>query len=163
MHNFPTARVFIVPLFLFGLSWAYQSTLPPVGPVLITEEGQSVVFDRFTWQARELTKKLPLSERWPTGADMRTVLKTYGLDATTPPNAIPVPARIAGDVYLIGQDHVSNLTYMLDCGREGVAIIDPTYASGIRANHRKRREVRTQAGRHPLGAEYTLPRRSCHG
>ena len=76
MHNFPTKRLLSVSLFLLGLSWAYQSTLPPVGPVLITEEGQSVVFDRFTWQARELAKRLPLSERWPTGADMRTVLQT---------------------------------------------------------------------------------------
>ena len=29
----------------------------------------------------------------------------------------------------MGQDHVSNLTYMIDCGPEGVAIIDPTYES----------------------------------
>jgi len=149
MHKFPTTRVLIWSLFLLGLAWAYQSTLPPIGPVLLTEEGQSVVFDRFTWQARELTKKLPLSERWPTGAAMRTVLKTYGLDATTPPSAIPVPARIAADVYLIGQDHVSNLTYMLDCGREGVAIIDPTYASefertiaNVQKCGRKREDIR---------------------
>src|SRR5947199_9866344 len=117
MHNLPTTRLLVVPLFLLGLGWTYQSTLARVGPVVITEEGQTGIFDRFTWQARELAKKLPLSERWPAGADMRTVLQTYGLDAKTPPNAIPVPARIAADVYLIGQDRVSNLTYMLDCGR----------------------------------------------
>jgi glyoxylase-like metal-dependent hydrolase (beta-lactamase superfamily II) len=40
-----------------------------------------------------------------------------------------VPASIAPDVYLVGQDRVSNLTYMIDCGSEGVAIIDPTYES----------------------------------
>jgi glyoxylase-like metal-dependent hydrolase (beta-lactamase superfamily II) len=148
-------RLLMVSLFLLGLSWAYQSALPPVGPVLITEEGQSVVFDRFTWQARELAKRLPVSERWPTGADMRTALKTYGLDAKTPPNAIPVPARIAADVYLVGQDHVSNLTYMLDCGTEGVAIIDPTYESefertiaNVEKCGRKREDIRWVVNTH---------------
>jgi metallo-beta-lactamase class B len=88
-----------------------------------------VVFDRITWQARELAKKLPVSEPWPVGPELRKKLQQYGLDDKAPPNAIPVPARIATDVYLVGQDRVSNLTYMLDCGSEGVVIIDPTYES----------------------------------
>jgi metallo-beta-lactamase class B len=129
MRASPNLRVLIAPLFLAGLVWAYQSTISPVGPVLKTEEGQSVVFDRSTFQARELTKKLPVSEPWPSGSQMREVLQRYGLADNTPPPAIPVPARIAADVYLVGQDHVSNLTYMLDCGAEGVAIVDPTYES----------------------------------
>lgn len=129
MRTSPNLRFVIAPLFLLGLGWAYQSTISPVGPVLTTEEGQSVVFDRSTWQARELAKKLPVSEPWPIGPEMRKVLQSYGLDDATPPSAIPVPARIARDVYLAGQDHVSNLTYMIDCGAEGVAIIDPTYES----------------------------------
>jgi len=122
-------RVLILLLFLMGIAWAYQATVPPLGPVLTTEEGQPVVFDRFTWQYRELPKKLPLSEPWPTGAEMQQALVRFGLNDKTPPRAIPVPARIATDLYLVGQDRVSNLTYMLDCGSEGVAIIDPTYAS----------------------------------
>ena len=118
-----------MPLFLAALGWAFDSTVPPVQPVLSTEEGQSVVFDRFTWQNRELAKRLPLSDPWPEGAGMRATLEKYGLAEPAPAEAIPVPARIANDVYLVGQDRVSNLTYMLDCGNEGVAIIDPTYES----------------------------------
>ncbi|HKW96100.1 MAG TPA: MBL fold metallo-hydrolase [Bryobacteraceae bacterium] len=129
MRNTRNARFLIAPLFLAALGWAYQQSIAPVGPVLTTEEGQSVVFDRFTWQARELSKKLPLSDSWPSGPSMRQALEHYGLLDKAPPNAIPVPARIAPDIYLVGQDHVSNLTYMLDCGPEGVAVIDPTYES----------------------------------
>jgi glyoxylase-like metal-dependent hydrolase (beta-lactamase superfamily II) len=40
-----------------------------------------------------------------------------------------MPSRIATDVYLVGQDRLSNLTYMVDCGPEGVAVIDPSYES----------------------------------
>ncbi len=121
-------RVAAVPLFLFALAWSYQRSLEPVKPIR-TEEGQQVVFDRATWQLRELSKKLPLSEAWPTGPALTQALARYGLDRNTPPQTIPVPARITGDVYLVGQDRVSNLTYMLDCGPAGVAIIDPTYES----------------------------------
>jgi glyoxylase-like metal-dependent hydrolase (beta-lactamase superfamily II) len=123
------ARVVIIPFFLLALGGAYQRAISPVGPAVTTEEGQSVVFDRFTWQYRELAKKLPVAEPWPTGPEMRKAIERFGLNDKTPPGAIPVPARIATDVYLVGQDRVSNLTYMIDCGSEGVAIIDPTYAS----------------------------------
>lgn len=149
MRASPSLRYLIAPLFLLGLVWAYQSTISTVGPVLKTEEGQSVVFDRFTFQARELAKKVPVSEPWPAGAQMREVLQRYGLADKTPPAAIPVPARIATDVYLVGQDRVSNLTYMLDCGRDGIAIIDPTYESefertiaNVERCGRSRKEIR---------------------
>jgi glyoxylase-like metal-dependent hydrolase (beta-lactamase superfamily II) len=94
-----------------------------------TEEGQAVVFDRITWQLRELAKKVPLNEQWPSGPALAKALARYDLDKNPPPQAIPVPAHIVGDVYLVGQDRVSNLTYMIDCGADGVAIIDPTYES----------------------------------
>jgi glyoxylase-like metal-dependent hydrolase (beta-lactamase superfamily II) len=123
------SRWITIPLFGFGVGWAYWSSIPSIQPVLTTEEGQSVVFDRWTWQSRELAKQLPVSEPWPSDAGFRTTLHRYGLDQKTPPDAIPVPARITNDIYLVGQDRVSNLTYMLDCGPEGVAIIDPTYES----------------------------------
>ena len=122
-------RWIVVPIFLSALGWAFESTIPTIHPVLTTEEGQQVVFDRFTWQHRELAKKLPASETWPIGKAMQDVLQRYGLTENTPPAAIPVPARITSDVYLVGQDHVSNLTYMIDCGSDGIAIIDPTYES----------------------------------
>ena len=46
------ARVVIIPLFLLALGGAYQRAIAPVGPAVTTEEGQSVVFVRFTWQYR---------------------------------------------------------------------------------------------------------------
>ena len=98
---------------------------------------------------RELAKKLPLEEPWPGGAAAASALAKYGIDRNLPPQAIPVPAQIARDVYLVGQDHVSNLTYMIDCGPEGVAIIDPTYESefertvaNIEQCGRTRKEIR---------------------
>jgi hypothetical protein len=103
----------------------------------------------FHRQYRELAKNLPVSEPWPGGRDMRDVLKRYGLAENAPADAIPVPARITSDVYLVGQDRVSNLTYMIDCGPEGVAIIDPTYASefertltNVEKCGRNRKEIR---------------------
>ena len=41
-------------------------------------------------------KKLPVSEPWPGGRDMRDVLRRYGLTENAPADAIPVPARITG-------------------------------------------------------------------
>jgi len=119
-----------VSLFLAALAWSAmpQRRVVPVKPIL-TEEGQLVVFDRVTWQYRELAKRLPLDDAWPSGAAVGQALARYGLDRNTPEKAIPVPAEIAPDVYLVGQDRVSNLTYMIDCGPAGVAVIDPTYAS----------------------------------
>ena len=121
-------RIPALALFLIALAWSYQNSIEPVKP-LRTEDGQQVVFDRITWQLRELSKKVPPQEAWPSGAALQEAFARYGLDRNTPPKAIPVPARITSDVYLVGQDRVSNLTYMLDCGSAGVAIIDPTYES----------------------------------
>src|SRR5579859_7211964 len=122
-----TPRFLITPLFLLGLGWAYQSSISPIGPLLTTEEGQSVAFDRVTWQYRELAKRLPVTEPWPAGPETRAAFRRYGLDDKTPPSAIPVPARIATGVYLLGLYHVSNLTDIRNCSSKGGAIIDPTY------------------------------------
>lgn len=122
-------RLALAALFLLALNFVRGArTIAPVQPIR-TEEGQMVVFDRGTWLMRELTKKLPLDEPWPSGAAVAKAFAKYGLDRNPPPQAIPVPAQIAPDVYLVGQDRVSNLTYLIDCGPEGVAIIDPTYES----------------------------------
>ena len=107
------------------LGWAQQQIAPISG--VTTEEGQRVSFDRGTYQSRELTKRLPLQEPWPGGAAARPALERYGLHQNTP-NRV-VPAMIARGVYLVGQERQSNLTYMIDCGPAGVAIIDPTYDS----------------------------------
>lgn len=122
-----SSRWVVFPVFLAALGWAFESTIAPIHPMVTTEEGQQVVFDRYTWQHRELTKKLPVSEPWPN--DMKDTLQRYGLVENAPSQAIPVPARITSDIFLVGQDRVSNLTYMIDCGSAGVAIIDPTYES----------------------------------
>lgn len=122
----------VAPLFLIALGWTYLTSgaerVPPVSPIS-TEEGQPVVFDRITWQLRELAKKVPVEEAWPAGQELERALERFGLAQNTPAKSIPVPAQIAPDVYLVGQDRVSNLTYMIDCGPEGVAVIDPTYES----------------------------------
>ena len=70
-------------------------------PVQVTEEGQRVVFDRYTWQRRELAKRLPLDQRWPSDADLNGVLSKYGLDKASVPEAMPTPARILPDLYLV--------------------------------------------------------------
>ena len=127
MHVSP--RWIMVPVFLAALAWAFENSIPAIHPVLTTEEGQQVAFDRFTWQYRELAKKLPVTEAWPSGPAMQEALQRFGLRENAPQQAIPVPARITSDVYLVGQDRVSNLTYMIDCGPAGVAIVDPTYES----------------------------------
>jgi glyoxylase-like metal-dependent hydrolase (beta-lactamase superfamily II) len=124
-RRFAAALFFIAAL---ASSYAPQSSAPPLKPI-VTEEGQAVVFDRISWQLRELAKRVDPAEAWPRGEALTTALARHGLDKDTPGRAIPVPARIATDVFLVGQDRVANLTYMIDCGSEGVAIIDPTYES----------------------------------
>jgi hypothetical protein len=116
---------------IFSLGYRFAAAQAGTGRVLalLTEEGQRVVFDRTTWQLRELTKRLPPDQPWPAGQVLQTALTPSGLQDAAPEKAIPVPAKIARDTYLVGQDRVSNLTYMIDCGEEGVAIIDPTYES----------------------------------
>jgi glyoxylase-like metal-dependent hydrolase (beta-lactamase superfamily II) len=130
-------RFALVSLFVLGLGWSYQHSaaqrsVPPVVPVL-TEEGQQVVFRQPSWQARELAKRLPLDEPWPPrGPEMEKALARFGLDRGSPPFQIPSPARILTDFYLVGQDHSNgNLTFLVDCGPEGVAIIDPSFESQL--------------------------------
>lgn len=91
----------------------------PAVSTLITEEGQRVAFDRGTYQIRELTKRLPPQEPWPTGGAMHPALDRYGLNQYAPARVVPV--EIAGGVYLVGQERLSNLTFMIDCGPQGVA------------------------------------------
>jgi glyoxylase-like metal-dependent hydrolase (beta-lactamase superfamily II) len=129
-------RPFLTALFSAALGWSYFATAasqPAVNPVrpLLTEEGQHVVFDRGTFQRRELAKLLPPEDPWPAAQELVKALDRYGLAQIKLARAIPVPAKIAEGVYLIGQDRISNLTYMVDGGPDGVAIIDPTYESEV--------------------------------
>lgn len=126
-------RAVLVPLLAWGLGWSYQRSVAErnVGPVVavVTEDGQQVVFQPIPWQYRELAKLLPLDQPWPAhGAEMQKILARYGLDRGAP--KMTMPARILTDIYLVGQEHINNnLTYLIDCGREGVAIIDPSFES----------------------------------
>ena len=134
MRSKPTRRFLLAPLFLSALGWSYffqspaQRRVVAVSPTT-TEEGQRVAFDKDTYQLRELAKKLPPQEPWPAGSDLQQAFQRLGLDRNPP--ARLVPAEIAPNVYLVGQDRLSNLTYMIDCGPQGVAIIDPTLESEL--------------------------------
>jgi glyoxylase-like metal-dependent hydrolase (beta-lactamase superfamily II) len=133
-------------MFFAGLLlWAERSVAPLA--TITTEEGQRVAFDASTWQLRELAKRLPPEEPWPQGAALREALARHGLDRNPP--RLAQPAEIAPGVYLVGQARYSNLTYPIDCGREGLALIDPTYEdaveetlANVEACGRKREEVR---------------------
>jgi len=138
-------RPLCLALFAGLLLWAERS-VPPLATI-ITEEGQRVAFDASTWQLRELAKRLPLEEAWPQGAALSQALARYGLDRNAP--RLQMPAEIAPGVYLVGQARYSNLTYLIDCGPEGVALIDPSYEDAVEATlanveacGRNRREVR---------------------
>jgi glyoxylase-like metal-dependent hydrolase (beta-lactamase superfamily II) len=125
-------RLALAPLFLLALAWSFERSVAPAAAT-VTEEGQSVMLPRSVWQRRELAKLLPLDQPWPTNQEMAGVLRLYGLDKSPLPSPIPLPARIATGVYLVGQDHTpsNNLTYLIDCGAAGVAIIDPTFDSEV--------------------------------
>lgn len=107
---------------------------PPVhhdaAPVVATqtEEGQSVVYDAYTWRRRELDKRLPLSEPWPGEDRIAGQFQRFGLDKAPMPEAIPTPARIFRDVYLVNSG--PNHTYLIDAGPAGLILIDP----GLEAN-----------------------------
>ena len=99
--------------------------------VQVTEEGQHVVFDGFTWQRRELAKRLPLDQAWPSEDKMAEALSKYGLANSPVPDPIPVPAMILPGIYLVGSH--PNHTYLIDCGPDGVAVIDPGLVDNFRA------------------------------
>lgn len=100
---------------------------------MITEEGQQVIFDRYTWQRRELCKRLPLSEPYPAweGPAIEAAFKRFGLADTAVPIAIPTPSQITADVYLVNS--VPNHTYLIDCGAAGLALVDPGLSSNVEA------------------------------
>jgi glyoxylase-like metal-dependent hydrolase (beta-lactamase superfamily II) len=97
----------------------------------LTEEGQSVVHDAYTWRRRELDKKLPLRETWPSEALVAAQFKRFGLDQAPIPEAIPTPAQILRDVYLVNS--VPNHTYLIDGGAQGLALVDPGLLSNAEA------------------------------
>lgn len=96
-----------------------------------TEEGQKVIYDLYTWQRRELAKRLPLEEPWPSDAAIEAQFKRFGL--TNPPIAAAprLPARILPDVYLVNAE--PNLAYLIDAGPDGLVLVDPGMESNVGA------------------------------
>ena len=92
-------------------------------PTQVTEEGQTVSYDAYSWRRRELDKKLPLEEAWPGEFAIGQSFKRFGLDKAPVPEQILAPTRIARDVYLV-DSHV-NHTYLIDAGPEGLILVDP--------------------------------------
>lgn len=102
----------------------------PPPDVREAETGQRVVFDRETFLVRELAKRLPLDEAWPGPAGLGSRARALGV--TDPPTR-RLPVHLLGGIFVVGQSQVDNLTYMIDCGDAGVAVIDPGYDPGHRS------------------------------
>lgn len=100
-------------------------------PIQVTETGQKIVYDRYTWQRRELAKRLPLDEPWPSEATIEAAFKRFGLATPPVPASLPLPARIMPDLYLVNTE--PNLVYLIDAGPEGLVIIDPGMQSNVAA------------------------------
>ncbi len=96
-----------------------------------TEEGQSVVYDAYTWRRRQLDKKLPLGEAWPAEFQLPPLFKRFGLDTAPVPEAIPVPSQVLRDIYLVNS--VPNHTWLIDGGADGLALIDPGLEANVEA------------------------------
>lgn len=98
----------------------------------LTEDGQRVSWDGWAWQRRELTKLLPPDQAWPTDEQqLAKLLVEHGLAGPGADNAIAVPARICAGVYLVGS--WPNHTYLIDCGVDGLALIDPGLSENFSA------------------------------
>lgn len=95
----------------------------------VTEEGQRVIYDRYTWQMRELSKRLPLDQPWPAQVELGAFFAKYGMDKTGPAGDIPVPLKISPNVYLVGSTDA--LAYLIDCGKGAAAIIDPGFERSV--------------------------------
>lgn len=108
---------------------------PQGGAVLLpsrkTEEGQTVIFDGYTWKRRELAKRLPLDEAWPSDSAIEAQFERFGLNSPSIGDSIPVPSRIMTDVYLVNSE--PNLTYLIDAGQGNLVIIDPGLESNAEA------------------------------
>ncbi|MBN8807106.1 MAG: MBL fold metallo-hydrolase [Sphingomonas sp.] len=96
-----------------------------------TEEGQTVIYDRYTWQRRELAKRLPIAEPWPSEFAIGDALKRYKLDTPPIPALLPLPARIMTDVYLVNSE--PNLVYLIDAGADGLVLVDPGLTMNVLA------------------------------
>lgn len=96
-----------------------------------TEEGQTVAFDAYSWQRRELAKRLPLSEPWPSEGAIAAQFKRFSLDKGSAAQLIAAPSKIATDVYLVNSE--PNHSYLIDAGPDGLILVDPGLESNVEA------------------------------
>jgi len=125
--NVPLKIALLAATMIAASATAKQSV--PTIAVQKTEEGQSVSFDGYTWQRRELAKRLPLNEPWPSEAVIEAQFKRFGLDHPALPADLPVPARVLQDVYIVNSK--PNLTYLIDGGPGNLVIVDPGFTSNV--------------------------------
>lgn len=125
----PTGGLLIATAIILG--GAGPPPAVPALPTTTTEEGQHVAFDLYTWQRRELAKRLPLDEAWPSDAEIGDAFRRFGLDKSSAPVSLPTPTRIVDDIYLVGS--APTLTYLIDCGPDGLALVDPGMVSDHQA------------------------------
>lgn len=95
----------------------------PAVIVQVTEEGQHVVFDGYTWQRRELDKRLPLDQPWPSEDGIAKTFAQYGLANPPMPQWLAAPSTILPGIYLVGS--FPNNTYLIDAGHGGLILVDP--------------------------------------
>lgn len=100
-----------------------------------TEEGQTVIYDAYTWRRRELAKRLPLQEPWPSEGAIGAQFKRFNLEVAPIPEQIPTPSRILPDVYLVNTE--PNLAYLIDAGPGQLVLVDPGLESNVGSILRK--------------------------
>ena len=132
----PNRRALLATALAVAAPWRALAAEPaaPRAPLLTvsrTEEGQSVIYDAYTWRRRELTKRLPPNEPWPREGEIAAQFARFGLDKAPVPAALPVPSQILPGLYLVNS--VPNLTYLIDAGPEGLIMIDPGLKSNVEA------------------------------
>jgi glyoxylase-like metal-dependent hydrolase (beta-lactamase superfamily II) len=94
----------------------------PMLACTVTEEGQRVAIDAYSWNRRELTKRLPLDTPWPAETEIAAALAAHGIAAQRE-IGLPVPRTIVPGVYLVSSLPIH--TYLVDCGEAGLVLIDP--------------------------------------
>jgi len=131
-----TLPCFLLALFagLLSRAAAADATVPDMA-TRTTEEGQTVAFDRYTWERRELDKHLPPDQAWPAEGEISRAFERFVPKDARAAKFIEVPARVLGDIYLVNSE--PNLTYVIDAGTDGLILIDPGLTmnvASIRAN-----------------------------
>ena len=96
--------------------------------ITVTQDGQQVIFDVYTFIAMKIFQETPITEEWP-GPERQKKLREEWLAK----NVVPIqkfPFKIVDQIYALEYGypkHDSQRIYLVDCG-EGYVLIDPSYA-----------------------------------